>query len=63
MENLRVAFEPFIDNSVRGFIDDGVNNYNIAATALSHLVSKGSLAALDRFANPLTLLKQTCAKG
>jgi hypothetical protein len=31
--------------------------------ALSHLASKGSLAVLDWFANPLTLLKPTPANG
>jgi GNAT superfamily N-acetyltransferase len=34
MENLRVAFEPFIDDGVRRFIDDGINNYNFAVTGL-----------------------------
>ena len=29
MENLRIAFEPFIDDGVRRFIDDGINCYNI----------------------------------
>src|SRR5262245_46298585 len=31
--------------------------------ALSHLASKGPLTVLDRFANALTLLKPTRAKG
>ena len=34
MENLRVAFEPFIDDGVRRFIDDGISCYNIAITGL-----------------------------
>jgi GNAT superfamily N-acetyltransferase len=34
MEQLRVAFEPFIDDGVRKFIDDGVDLYNIAVTGL-----------------------------
>jgi GNAT superfamily N-acetyltransferase len=34
MENLRVAFEPFIDDGVRRFIDDGISCYNIAVTGL-----------------------------
>ena len=32
MENLRIAFEPFIDDGVRRFIDDGISCYNIAVT-------------------------------
>ena len=35
MESLRVAFEPFIDDGVRAFIDDGVDNFNIAVTGLA----------------------------
>jgi transposase len=31
--------------------------------ALSRLASKGALAVLDRFANPLTLLKRASVKG
>ena len=34
MENLKIAFEPFIDNSVRRFIDDGINDYNFAVTGM-----------------------------
>jgi GNAT superfamily N-acetyltransferase len=34
MENLSVTFEPYIDEGVRRFIDDGINNYNIAVTGL-----------------------------
>jgi GNAT superfamily N-acetyltransferase len=34
MEDLRVDFEPFIDDAVRKFLDDGVDNYNIAVTGL-----------------------------
>src|ERR1700709_2821096 len=29
-----IDFEPFIDDAVRKFIDDGVDNYNIAITGL-----------------------------
>jgi GNAT superfamily N-acetyltransferase len=34
MENLRVAFEPFVDDNARRFIDDGINLYNIAVTGI-----------------------------
>jgi GNAT superfamily N-acetyltransferase len=34
VEKLSVDFEPFIDDSVRRFINDGVDNYNIATTGL-----------------------------
>ena len=34
MEDLRVDFEPFIDDGVRKFLSDGVDNHNIAATGL-----------------------------
>jgi len=35
MEALSVEFEPFIDDGVRRFINDGVDNHNIATTALA----------------------------
>ncbi len=34
MENLKVAFEPFVDDGVRRFIDDGINDYNFAVTGM-----------------------------
>ena len=34
METLRLAFEPFIDDGVRRFIDDGVSGYNVAVTGM-----------------------------
>jgi GNAT superfamily N-acetyltransferase len=34
MENLKIAFEPFINDSVRRFIDDGINDYNFAVTGM-----------------------------
>jgi GNAT superfamily N-acetyltransferase len=34
MENLKVAFEPFVDDGVRRFIDHGINDYNIAVTGM-----------------------------
>src|SRR5271157_1071172 len=34
MENLRVAFEPFLADSVRRFIDDGINDFNFAVTGM-----------------------------
>ena len=34
MEALRIAFEPFIDETARQFIVNGVDYYNIAATGL-----------------------------
>jgi hypothetical protein len=35
MEDLRVDFEPFIDDAVRKFVEDGVDNYNTAVTGLT----------------------------
>lgn len=35
METLSVAFEPFIDDGVRKFLNDGVDNHDIAATRRS----------------------------
>jgi GNAT superfamily N-acetyltransferase len=35
MEKARLEFEPFIDDGVRGFIVNGVDNYNIAATGMA----------------------------
>lgn len=35
MEELTVSFEPFVDESVRKFLDDGIANHNIAATGLA----------------------------
>ena len=35
MENLKVAFMPFIDDRVRKFIDDGFNGYNVAVTGMA----------------------------
>ena len=35
MEKARLEFEPFIDEGVRGFIVNGVDNYNIAATGMA----------------------------
>jgi GNAT superfamily N-acetyltransferase len=32
MEDLSIAFEPFIDDGVRKFLDDGIANHNIVAT-------------------------------
>ena len=34
MEDLKVAFEPFVNDSVRRFIDDGINDYNFAVTGM-----------------------------
>ncbi len=34
MDALNVDFEPFVDDDVRKFINDGVDNHNIAATGL-----------------------------
>ena len=34
MQNLGVTFEPFIDESVRRFIDDGIDRYNFAVTGM-----------------------------
>jgi len=34
MADLRVDFEPFVDDGVRKFIDDGVDFHNLAATGL-----------------------------
>jgi GNAT superfamily N-acetyltransferase len=34
MEDLRIAFEPFVDDGTRRFIIDGVDMYNVAATAM-----------------------------
>jgi GNAT superfamily N-acetyltransferase len=34
MQNLKIAFEPFIGDSVRRFIDDGINDYNFAVTGM-----------------------------
>lgn len=34
MERLSVDFEPFIDDGVRKFVTDGVDNHNIAVTGL-----------------------------
>jgi GNAT superfamily N-acetyltransferase len=34
MERLSVDFEPFIDDAVRKFINDGIDNHNIAVTGL-----------------------------
>ncbi|HLZ83233.1 MAG TPA: GNAT family N-acetyltransferase [Caulobacteraceae bacterium] len=34
MEGLRVDFEPFVEDGVRKFINDGIDNYNIAVTGL-----------------------------
>jgi GNAT superfamily N-acetyltransferase len=34
MENLKVAFEPFVNDSVRRFIDNGINDYNFAVTRM-----------------------------
>ncbi len=34
MSELRVDFEPFIDGETRQFINDGVNNHNIAVTGI-----------------------------
>jgi GNAT superfamily N-acetyltransferase len=34
MEELSVDFEPFVDDEVRKFIDDGIDNHNIAVTGL-----------------------------
>jgi hypothetical protein len=38
MENLKIAFEPFIGDSVRRFIDDGINDYNFAVTGMPEYV-------------------------
>ena len=35
MDELRVDFEPFVDDGVRKFLQDGVDNHNIAATGLA----------------------------
>jgi GNAT superfamily N-acetyltransferase len=35
MEKARLEFEPFVDDGVRGFIVNGVDNHNIAATAMA----------------------------
>ena len=34
MSGARIAFEPFLDDATRRFIVDGVDMYNVAATAL-----------------------------
>jgi hypothetical protein len=34
METVRIEFEPFINEGVRQFIVNGVDNYNIGATGL-----------------------------
>lgn len=34
MENLKVAFEPFIDDGARRFIDEGLYGYNVAVTGI-----------------------------
>jgi len=34
MENVRVAFEPFVDEPVRRFIEEGINNHNLAVTGM-----------------------------
>src|SRR2546425_11096733 len=35
MEDLNIDFEPFIEDGLRTFINDGVDNHNIAATGLA----------------------------
>jgi GNAT superfamily N-acetyltransferase len=35
MQNLKIDFEPFIDDGTRKFITDGVDNHNIATTGLA----------------------------
>jgi GNAT superfamily N-acetyltransferase len=35
MSGARIAFEPFLDDDTRRFIVDGVDMYNVAATAMS----------------------------
>src|ERR1700747_1662640 len=39
METVRIEFEPFINEGVRQFIVNGVDNYNIAATSLADYFS------------------------
>jgi hypothetical protein len=34
MQNLSVAFEPFVDDSVRRFINEGIYGYNVAVTGM-----------------------------
>jgi GNAT superfamily N-acetyltransferase len=34
METLRVAFEPFIDDDIRRFIEEGIDNHNLAVTGM-----------------------------
>ena len=34
MDDLNIEFEPFVDGEVRKFINDGVDNHNIAVTGL-----------------------------
>jgi hypothetical protein len=34
METLRVAFEPFIGDDIRRFIEEGINNHNLAVTGM-----------------------------
>jgi hypothetical protein len=46
MENLKIAFEPFIDNNVRRFIDDGINDYNFAVTGHARVFSCQLCSAL-----------------
>ncbi|MBS0411987.1 MAG: GNAT family N-acetyltransferase [Proteobacteria bacterium] len=35
MDALRIEFEPFLDDGVRQFIEEGVDHHNIAATGLA----------------------------
>lgn len=34
METLKVAFEPFIDDDIRRFIEEGIDNHNLAVTGM-----------------------------
>jgi hypothetical protein len=40
MENLKVAFEPFIDDGARSFIDDGINKITTLRSPVSPRTSQ-----------------------
>ena len=48
MENLRVAFEPFVDDNPRRFIDDGINLYNLADTGIPEYFPANFVLRSDR---------------
>ncbi len=48
MQNLGVTFEPFIDESVRRFIDDGIDRYNFAVAGMPEVFPANFVLRSDR---------------